>query len=78
MSATLTAMMDKRRRHLEDELVRVAQELSECTNSPTYIIPYKRTQDKGNYTRFIAVGSVNSIMGLLQRAQQDVTQGKFR
>jgi ribosomal protein L32 len=78
MSATLMAMMDKRRKHLEDELVRVAQELAECTNCGAYIVPYKRPEDRGFHTRFIAVGSVNSIMGLLTQANQDVVKGKFR
>lgn len=65
---TTVAMADKRRKHLEEELVRVAQELAQHTGSPSYVVPYTHKDAKGNgVMRYVAVGTVNSLHAMISR-----------
>lgn len=65
---TLQAMADKRRVHLEQELVRIAKELAIHTQSPAYAVPYKGKNGKFIY---VVVGPKNAIHGLVARMKTE-------
>lgn len=63
---TQVAMADKRRKFLEEELIRIATELATHTQSPSFLVPYRAGNGRIQY---VAVGPENAIHGLLQRAR---------